>query len=156
MAASRISRSRLLLVLVIVLALAGTVGIASSASAKAPKGCTNATVKGEYGFVQTGAVFPNGVRTDWAAVGRNVFDGNGSFTIANATLNIGGTIVRLTGSGTYAVSPDCTMTLEATLSNGQINHRDIVVVDGGREMFTISTDSSLYATGRMVRQSSED
>jgi hypothetical protein len=85
-----------------------------------------------------------------------VFDGSGHFVVANATLNIGGTIVRLTGSGTYAVSPDCTMTLEASLSNGQINHRDVVVVEGGREMFTISTDSSLCATGHMVRQSSAD
>ena len=69
--------------------------------------CSNATLKGSYGLHATGTIIGVG---DFAAVGRFTFDGNGSLT--------GKLFVRVAGNnreppaftGTYSVSPDCTVT----------------------------------------------
>ena len=69
--------------------------------------CSNATLHGSYGLHATGTV-PGGL--PFAAVGRFTFDGKGNLT--------GKLFVRVNGnnveppefSGTYSVSPDCTVT----------------------------------------------
>jgi hypothetical protein len=64
--------------------------------------CSNATLHGSYGFHATG--------TGFVAIGRFVFDGNGSLT-GKLFIRVPGTnIGPVEFPGTYSVSPDCTVT----------------------------------------------
>ena len=84
----------------LLLVLVAAVPSASSAT------CSNATLHGSYGLHATGTV-PGDL--PFAAVGRFTFDGKGNLT--------GKLFVRVNGnnieppefSGTYSVSPDCTV-----------------------------------------------
>jgi hypothetical protein len=69
--------------------------------------CSNATLRGSYGLHATGSVIGVG---DFAAVGRFTFDGNGNLT-ANLFVRLNGNNVEPPQfTGTYSVSPDCTVT----------------------------------------------
>src|SRR5262252_2784014 len=63
--------------------------------------CSNATLHGSYGFHATG--------TGFVAIGRFVFDGNGSLT-GKLFIRVPGTNIVRNFNGTYSVSPDCTVT----------------------------------------------
>jgi len=88
-------RIRFLQVTLIVLSL--TFGI----QAQDKESCSNATLHGSYGFHATG--------TGFVAIGRFVFDGNGSLT-GKLFIRVPGTnIGPVEFPGTYSVSPDCTV-----------------------------------------------
>ena len=95
--------------------------------------CSNATLHGSYGLHATGTVIGVG---DFAAVGRFTFDGKGSLT---ATL-----FVRVNGNnfeppqitGTYSVSPDCTV----SDTWGGSTHVS-VIVDNGKGYFILNNTS---------------
>ncbi len=84
-------------------------GMAPAAKAD-DKGCTNASLKGTYGYTSTGfiTVGPAPVGP-FAEVGTQTFDGKGG-TTATATLSANGNILEITITGTYTVKPDCTGT----------------------------------------------
>src|SRR4051794_21667231 len=84
-------------------------GVVSSAHAGEHKGCSNATLRGSYGFTSTGTLLalPPPLAGPFAEVGRQTFDGKGN-TDATATASANGNIAKLTLQGTYAVNPDCT------------------------------------------------
>ena len=96
-------------------------------------GCSNATLHGSYGLHATGTVIGVG---DFAAVGRFIFDGKGNLT---ATL-----FVRVNGNnfeppqitGTYSVSPDCTV----SDTWGGSTHVS-VIVDNGKGYFILNNTS---------------
>ncbi|MBV9443066.1 MAG: hypothetical protein JO217_10255 [Acidobacteriaceae bacterium] len=96
--------------------------------------CSNATLKGSYGFVTGGIVVP--ANTPRGVVGRWNFDGQGNFTINTLTINNGGTILHLTDAGTYTVNADCTGTILPVIGGGSI---DIVIVDNGKEFYQLRT-----------------
>lgn len=99
-------------------------------------GCSNASVQGSYGFVQNGTG-PNG---DLAGVGRFIADGNGSLSSAGTVANETTGVSRPSpATGTYTVNPDCTGSVDF---GGGVTF-DFVVVDGGNEIYTISTRSDL-------------
>ena len=95
--------------------------------------CSNATLHGSYGLHATGTVIGVG---DFAAVGRFTFDGKGNLT---ATL-----FVRVNGNnmeppqitGTYSVSPDCTV----SDTWGGSTHVS-VIVDNGKGYFILNNTS---------------
>jgi len=125
-------RKRLGLILVLV-------GICSAASAAAEQ-CTNAMLRGAYGFQTLSFVVPpsGGIATPRTAIGVFTLDGKGKWT-TSLTVNDNGVITHpppAASVGTYTVNPDCTGTLYIG-SGGTVA---IVVVDGGREFFQMRTD----------------
>lgn len=86
-----------------------------------------------------------------ASVGRLVFDGVGNVW-GKDTNSFGGDVTRYPVSGTYTVDRDCTGTLTLNLSNGFVINNDLVIVDGGKEVFMIETNPGTVVTGVMKRQ----
>jgi hypothetical protein len=117
-------------------------GIAARARADGHGGCSNATLRGSFGFTSTGTLLalPPPLAGPFAEVGRQTFDGKGN-TDATATASANGNIARLTLQGTYTVNPDCTgsMTLFVFELGGSFN-ADLVIDDDGDELRVIVTD----------------
>src|SRR6266478_3831701 len=89
-------RNRVLQVTLVVLSLVFEI------QAQDSQHCTNATLHGSYGFRATG--------TGFVAIGRFVFDGNGGLTGKLFVRRPGTNIGPLEFTGTYSVTPDCTVT----------------------------------------------
>jgi hypothetical protein len=107
--------------------------------------CSNATLKGSYGFQGFATIVPAG--TPRALIGRFIMDGVGNWS-ATLTMNDNGSITRITDSGTYVVTPDCTGTLSPL--SGSV---EIVVVDRGKEFYQMRTDpASVVLYGVTKRQ----
>src|SRR5215471_5403586 len=70
--------------------------------------CSNASLKGSYGFYSSGFNVPAG--TPRVTLGRETYDGNGNFT-NTVTVNSNGTVIHGNNFGTYTVNADCTGTL---------------------------------------------
>ena len=95
--------------------------------------CSNATLHGSYGLRATGTILGVG---DFTAVGRFTFDGDGHLT--------GKLIVRVAGNnmelpaftGTYSVSPDCTVrdTWGAPINTTHVS----VIVNEGKGYFILN------------------
>jgi len=115
-------KNRLLQLTLVVLSLA--IGM----QAQDTQHCSNATLHGSYGFHATG--------TGFVAIGRFVFDGSGGLT--------GKLFVRVNGNnmappvftGTYSVSPDCTVTDNwgAPINSTHVS----VIVDDGKGYFILN------------------
>jgi hypothetical protein len=100
------------------------------------KGCSNATLKGTYGFYGTGTSSVGPL----AAVGLATFDGIGAHSSARQTIRRNGVTVRDLFAdpaldGPYEVDPDCTGRL---LNSDGSAAGHFVVVDGGKGIFNIS------------------
>jgi hypothetical protein len=107
--------------------------------------CSNATLKGVYGYYSTGSFFPSGLSR--VVLGRDTYDGEGHF-LADLNVNTGGTEAHVTNTGTYTVNPDCTGAISATL--GGLNVAiDFVLVDSGKQIYFIisSNPASLVMYG---------
>jgi hypothetical protein len=102
------------------------------------RGCSDASLRGSFGFSSIGTPVARG---PFLEIGRQTFDGRGN-TDATATLSSNGNIVRVTVQGTYVVNPDCTgsMTLFVSPFNITIN-LDFVIDDDGAELRAILTDA---------------
>ena len=87
-------------------ALAALFGVITGPTASAEAKCSNATLNGSYGLHAAGTT-PSG---DFAAVGRFTFDGKGNLTGKLFVRVAGNNIVPPAFTGTYSVSPDCTVT----------------------------------------------
>ena len=116
--------------------------------ADAEQQCSNASIRGAYGFHGFATIAPAG--TPRAIIGVFQFDGRGSWT-AKLTVNDNGVISNPPNStpATYIVNADCSGTL-FPVSGGRI---EIVVVDGGNEIYQMRTDPStivLYGVTRKL------
>ena len=122
-------KNRLLQLTLVVLSL--TVGI----QAQDTQHCSNATLHGSYGFHATG--------TGFVAIGRFVFDGNGSLT-GKLFIRVPGTnIGPVEFPGTYSVSPDCTVT---DTWGPPINSTHVsAIVDEGKGYFIMNVSPSTPA-----------
>ena len=125
-----------------------TLALSLAPTAKADnKNCTNASLKGTYGYTSTGfiTVGPAPVGP-FAEVGTQTFDGKGA-TTATATLSANGNIVQITITGTYTVNPDCTGTFTLLVSPfGATTHLFFVVDDNGTELRAIQTGGGSVET----------
>jgi hypothetical protein len=126
-------------------------------------GCSNASLKGSFGFTSSGTLIalppplPPSFAGPFTEIGRQTFDGAGN-TDSTATLSANGNIVSgVTFQGTYQVSPDCTgsMTLFAA-SVGVTSHADFVIDDDGAELRAIITDGGVVENRTYRKQFSRD
>jgi hypothetical protein len=101
--------------------------------------CSNASLKGAYGFLDSHTVVPAG--TPFAALGRWNFDGEGNFT-NTVTLNDNGTVIHINDFGPYTVNADCTGQIGILEGTETI---EIVLVDGGKEFYGIPMTPSPFA-----------
>ena len=107
------------------------------------RGCSDASLRGSFGFSSIGTPVARG---PFLEIGRQTFVGRGN-TDATATLSSNGNIVRVTVQGTYVVNPDCTgsMTLFVSPFNITIN-LDFVIDDDGAEVRAIATGPGTIET----------
>jgi hypothetical protein len=109
--------------------------------------CSNDTVKGAWGYTETGSVIaPTGAVVAAAAVGRYDFDKAGNFEgVQNSSAN--GVVGPDTKQGTYTVNTDCTGTITLTAYRDGVAQRlsvwAFVIDDNGREMRAIMTSMTL-------------
>jgi hypothetical protein len=118
--------------------------------------CSNASLKGTYGFHAFATIVsPGSPGTPRAIMGVFTMDGDGRFT-ANVTLNDNGTIIPNQGAGgvgTYIVNADCT----GTLFTGGDTSVMLVVVDGGKEFYQMRiSPSNIVVFGTTKKVSSSD
>jgi len=134
--------------LVIVFATVFALGIMPKAQAGERGECSNASLRGSFGFTNTGTnlALPSPLAGPIAQIGRQTFDGRGN-TRATTTLSVNGNIVAATAEGTYVVNPDCTgsMTLFVSPFGSTVN-ADFVIDDDGAELRAIITDAGAIET----------
>src|SRR5437763_479691 len=122
------------------------------------RGCSNATLRGNYGFILTGTSAsgpPPAPLQQVIGVGMVHFDGIGNFT---QTDNIHGSITGFTapdrpGSGTYSIKEDCTGISTLFITGQAPVERRFVVVDEGKELRTVVTSpgtTMVTATARKL------
>ena len=117
------------------------------------EGCSKDSFKGSFGLTTTGAIVGVG---DLAALGKITADGKGNLVDGSFTQSLNGVISRGTFTGTYEVNPDCSGSATLNFASGATAHRDIVIVDDGREVRGISTDSGTVLTVNLKKQLPED
>ena len=119
-------------------------GIVPRAQADQDKECSNATLRGSFGFTSTGTLLaiPPPSAGPFAEIGRQTFDGTGDNTEGAATLSANGNINHVTFSGTYVVNPDCTgsMTL-FVLPLARTITLEFVIDDDGAELRALLTST---------------
>jgi hypothetical protein len=116
-------------------ALAGMFVVGAVPNAQAQQ-CSNASLKGAYGFLDAHIVVPAG--TPFTALGRWNFDGKGNFT-NTLTFNDNGTVTHANDSGSYHVNADCTGEIGILGGTGTL---EIVLVDAGKEFYALATNPS--------------
>ena len=130
--------------LVAVVATVCALGIVPKAWADDPRGCSDASLQGSFGFTSTGTLLalPPPLAGPFGEIGRQTFDGTGDNTEGTATLSTNGTIGHVTFFGTYVVNPDCTgsMTL-FVLPLGRTITLDFVIDDDGAELRALLTST---------------
>jgi hypothetical protein len=128
--------------------------IAPAAKADDSKGCSNASVKGTFGFKGTGFfVMPTSIAGPIATVSTLTFDGIGAVTSAVGSSSQNGNIGPQTETGTYTVNPDCTGTYMVVITPGGFTAHYFFVVDAGTyEIQIICTDSGVVFSGTARRQ----
>src|SRR5262245_57926929 len=124
-------------------------GTAIEARADEPRACSNASLRGSFGFTSTGALvagFQPPAIGPFGGIGRQTFDGRGN-TDGAATLSGNGNIRRVTFQGTYVVNPDCTGVMTLYVSPlGSTVDLDFVIDDGGNELRAIVTGAGVVET----------
>jgi hypothetical protein len=111
--------------------------------------CSNATLKGSFGFTSTGNIVSGPFAGPVASVGRVTFDGVG-FASFTQTFNRNGVIFsNLTGVQPYTVNADCTFSSPGTVS---------VLVDNGKEFRSLGTNAGTVITiiGRKISKGDAD
>jgi hypothetical protein len=113
--------------------------------AYAQSGCSDSTLRGNYGFQINGNIIGLGPIGGVALV---TYDGTGNFTQTdNVNINGGGIpILNTPGSGTYSVNHDCTGTLTLN-SGGRVTHSAFVIVGNGKQILDVGTDPHVVITG---------
>ena len=126
---------------VIVFATVFALSVVPGARAGERRECTDASLKGSFGFSATGTLLalPPGFAGPFAEVGRQTFDGRGN-TDGTATLSANGNIVKgVTVQGTYMVNADCTGSMTIfILPFAATAVLDFVIDDDGTELRAIS------------------
>jgi hypothetical protein len=129
---------------------AGTFALGAAAHPQARQ-CSNASLKGAYGFLDAHVLLPAG--TPFTAIGRWKFDGKGTFT-NTLTLNDNGTVTHASDSGSYTVNDDCTGAISIMGGAGSV---EIVIVNGGNEFYELVTNpSSIVSTFSVAKKQFPD
>jgi hypothetical protein len=120
---------------------------ATAQHAAAQTSCTDLSLQGGYGFTATGSdVTPQGTFLA-SAVGQLLFDGSGHVT-GKFTTSENGTLVSLTGTGSYMVSTDCSgmISLSFGASGSSSDFTVNIVLDDTNEIRGIVTTPGAVQT----------
>ena len=105
--------------------------------------CTNHTIRGTYGIQMEGiGPVPPPVGGTQTVIGvvKVTYDGMGNFTqIDNIHGSVTGWVPDRPGSGTYQVNRDCTASTQFSPAPNVFIEQRMVIVDGGAELYTITT-----------------
>ena len=144
------------------------IGLTAHAQADDGKGCSNATLKGQYAFGVTSYPppgFPNG--PPQVVAGIKIFDGKGSFTqrdyMGDSLRTMGQTDFSTGETGTYTVNANCTGSLVINLNvpgsppgTGVIKVM-FVISNGGRHIHEVVSEFiPPGASGPVTNQTSAD
>jgi hypothetical protein len=109
--------------------------------------CSNATLKGSWGYYRTGTNNIVEVAGPYAGVGIMFADGNGNAK-RRQTVSFNGYYTKNTASFLYEVKSDCTGRL---LTNNGDEFAWLVIVDGGKEFYFISKNNqTIYGVGKRI------
>ena len=139
--------------LIFAFATAFVVGILPGAQADEHRACSNASLRGSFGFTSVGTLvaLPPPLAGPFAEIGRQTFDGRGN-TEGTATLSANGNINRVTVQGTYEVNPDCTGSMTfLILPFGTTATADFVLDDDGSELRALITTAGVIES-RIYKQ----
>ena len=118
--------------------------------AQSPDACTLASIKGSYGYHNSGFFYDSkGNFGVYAAIGRFVADGNGFLTAVD-TISVDGAVTagrKL--SGTYTINADCTGSaiFSNATSGAVLGNWDMVLVSAGKEILMNEKDSDIILSG---------
>ncbi len=128
---------------------------ASESKAQEASSCNVAMVSGEYGFQDAGTRKVDGATVSYDAVRTASFDGKGN-QVGKGFVSIDGKIVGYTVTAKYAITQDCTFTMDATqaYADGRPNQpykQFGVVVRGGKEILELQTTGGKNQAGKYQR-----
>ena len=107
--------------------------------------CSNANVTGKYGFA-SGGLDKNGKPI--SVLGYIKANGKGTFTGTETGSDDGTVFTNVPIAGTYSINSDCTGSGTSKLTGQKMtNHFTLVVVSGGKNLQTLSTDAPNVQTG---------
>ena len=116
----------------------------SIAVAEGAATCTNLGVKHAYSFEATGMVIGTG---QVAVAGKLTLSGTGTIT-GTETLSLNGSIHNsVQTTGTYKINPDCTGNASITPKGLPTANFNLVVVNAGKEIMAIETDTNSIVLG---------
>jgi hypothetical protein len=122
-----------------------------------PKRCSLATLKGTYAQFSEGTItvpIPPPPPFPVAFSGILTFDGAGKFS-GQSTGSLGGVTVSNTVTGTYAVDPDCTLSVVAKTAQGVTHEAGTITGEGQfQEIRNITTDAGLVLIDTAKKQMS--
>ncbi len=132
--------------------------VATAGSMRAEQ-CDESILKGGYGTATTGLINSSANPTDitigtfvpFVEAVRFVFDGHGNIS-GFSTANYGGSSFPVTFTGIYSVKADCSGNMTINAGVNGIIHRDLIIVDDGKEVDFVSTDPGLSIAGSMKKQ----
>jgi hypothetical protein len=136
--------------------------VASTGSAPAKTGCSNATLRGSYGIEASGSFLTGSLTGPIAIVGVLTYDGLGNVSghlTQRVTTSTGPTTLsNVPFSGVYSVNADCTAEDVLTnLSNGTTGTHEYAIVSGGRAFSTVNTSTGpAVVIGRGRKQFTTD
>jgi hypothetical protein len=118
------------------------------AQAQGTPTCTNAGVKGTFGFHAAGSFVGVGPA---AFIGQFKLDGAGNVA-GNESGSVNGTILNgVPLSGTYTVNSDCTGTATVTPQGQTAVNLNLVVVGGGSKVLALETDANSIVSGSIQK-----
>lgn len=124
-----------------------------AADAWGASGCSNHTLRGDYGFVIDGTIFAGPTSFLLRGVAMTHFDGHGGLTQVDFTTRNGAPASPdwRPATGTYEVNEDCTGRAEIVPATGPALELRLVVFDGGRQVATVVVGNSTGSLGTRVR-----
>ena len=132
--------------------------VTSATSGRGQSGpCSNATVRGEYGFTISGQILGGPAAGPVTGVAMTSFDGQGNLTQVDHVLVNGNppAVQWRPATGTYTLNADCTGTMELDFTDGSPSlHLSIVVVRRGREIHTVVGDPGIATTSLGIKRDS--
>lgn len=114
---------------------------------------SNARLRGTYAGLNRGLEgfdIPGGP-FEYAGLVVATFDGMGNLS-GRQTASVNGTIINVEGTGTYQVNPDGTGSVTINIPGLPDVHANLVILDSGREIATIETNSGAVVVGTLKKQ----
>jgi len=125
-------------ILLVFLTVLAVLVVHPSRKVKAHRGCSDRTLMGDYGWTEFGTEFEYSPPQFWTQVALVHFDGNGTFTASEAYGIVNGVPDANNGigsaSGTYTVTPNCTIQITYTWDSDTYYDHGVVVDADGSEV----------------------